>query len=293
MLKRLTQPYPILTVYKRLQIALFVGLFVFIFLITLEPFDLNLLKTDYKILKIAGYGFIGFIGLTVFYTLLPQLFLNIFDDSNWKLYKELIWLLINILIIGCFISIYESIVCICPFSILAFSETIAKTLIIGLLPVSVITLTNQNYNLRKNLKKVQSVSNSLKNIKDIDIKKPDSITIQSDISETLSFNPDNFILANAEDNYTTFSLNDKGQIKKVLLRVTLKNVEKQMDFPFVTRCHRSYLVNLLKIESINGNASGYRLEFTNINKEVPVSRQNSKIILQSIRNIEKSFGSKI
>ena len=285
MFTRLKQAYPISSIYKRLQIAFSVSLFTFFFLFILKPFDLNLQEHDYITIKIAGYGIIGFIGLLIFYVIPPQILTKIFDDLKWNLAKELIWLLFNVLIIGLLLSIYESVICTRPFSIFALVETIGKALVIGLVPITVITLINQNIQLNENLQKAKSANFNLKNIRKNNLLKPGLITVQSDISETLSFNPDDFLLAQAEDNYTTFFLEQEGKIKSTLLRITLKNTEKQLQLPFIQRCHRSYIVNLLKISTINGNANGYKLQLTNFNKEIPVSRQNSKNILQSIGNL--------
>jgi hypothetical protein len=285
MLNKLKQAYPISGTYKRLQISFFVSLFIFLFLFTLEPFDLNLLTASYKTFKIAGYGMVSLLGLIIFYVLPPQILVTTFDDTRWNLSKELMWLLLNVLIIGLLLSFYESFICIRPLSFFALFETIGKAMIIGLLPITVVTLLNQNIHLRKNLLKAQSANSNLKNIRKNNLNKHGLTTIQSDISETLSFSADDFILAQAEDNYTTFFIEQDGKIKSILLRITLKNTEMQLQFPFIQRCHRSYLVNLLKIETINGNANGYKLLLTNFSKEIPVSRQNSKSILQTIRNL--------
>jgi hypothetical protein len=285
MVNKLKQAYPISGIYKRLQISFFVSLFIFLFLFTLEPFDLNLLNASYKTLKIAGYGIVSLLGLIIFYVIPPQILITTFDDTKWNLSKELMWLLLNVLIIGLLLSFYESFICIRPLSFIALFETIGKAMIIGLLPITVVTLLNQNIHLHKNLQKAKSANSNLKNIRKNNLNKHGLITIQSDISETLSFSADDFILSQEEDNYTTFFLEQDGKIKSTLLRITLKNTEMQLQFPFIQRCHRSYLVNLLKIETINGNANGYKLLLANFSKEIPVSRQNSKSILQAIGNL--------
>lgn len=285
---KLKQAYPISGIYKRLQISFFVSLFIFLFLFTLEPFDLNLFNANYKTLKIAGYGIVSLLGLIIFYVLPPQILVTTFDDTRWNLSKELMWLLFNVLIIGLLSSLYEAAICARPPSFNALIETTGKSLIIGILPITVITLLNQNIHLHKNLQKAKSANFNLKNISQNKLNKHGLTTIQSDISETLSFSADDFILAQAEDNYTTFFLEQDGKIKSILLRITLKNTELQLQFPFIQRCHRSYLVNLLKIDSITGNANGYKLLLTNFSKEIPVSRQNSKSILQTIRNFAEA-----
>jgi hypothetical protein len=265
--------------------SIFVSLFIFLFLYILEPFDLNQIDTDYKTIRIAGYGMVSFACLLLFYVLPPKILISIFDDTRWTLSKELLWLLSIVITIGLFLSIYESLLCIRPLSFFAVFETVGKALIIGIIPITVVTMLNQNVQLRENLKRAKDAAINLKNIQQNKVQKPGIITVQSDISETLSFNPNDFLLAQAEDNYTTFFLEQEGKIKNVLLRITLKNSEKQLHFSFIQRCHRSYIINLLKIETINGNANGYKIQLTNFEKEIPVSRQNSKSILQAIAKL--------
>jgi DNA-binding LytR/AlgR family response regulator len=59
----------------------------------------------------------------------------------------------------------------------------------------------------------------------------------------------NILWAEAESNYTTI-VTTTGQF---VLSVTLHEVEKQLTAPYFMRIHRSYLVNLQCIDSIEGN----------------------------------------
>ncbi|MCH8125717.1 LytTR family transcriptional regulator [candidate division KSB1 bacterium] len=48
-------------------------------------------------------------------------------------------------------------------------------------------------------------------------------------------------------------------VKETLLRSSLKRLEQQIPFSFIVCCHRSFIINLRKVNSITGNANGYRL----------------------------------
>jgi len=59
----------------------------------------------------------------------------------------------------------------------------------------------------------------------------------------------NIYWAEAESNYTTIATTD-GQFT---LSITLQEIEKQLSAPFFIRIHRSYVINLEHVSSIEGN----------------------------------------
>ena len=55
----------------------------------------------------------------------------------------------------------------------------------------------------------------------------------------------------------------EGTLKRIPYRVTLSSFEAQLaKSSSLTRCHRSYLVNLKKVENISGNTQGLKVKAT-------------------------------
>ncbi len=80
------------------------------------------------------------------------------------------------------------------------------------------------------------------------------------------------LYAKADDNYTHLYTSDK----RYVLSATLKKTEEQLASYGFVRCHRSYLVNIKKIERLGGN-------FVQIGKdEIPVSESLRKNILERL-----------
>jgi LytTr DNA-binding domain len=52
------------------------------------------------------------------------------------------------------------------------------------------------------------------------------------------------------DNYVTIYTNDKGKLKKIMLRNTMKRLEKELEGTLIQRCHRSYMVNFENIKQV-------------------------------------------
>lgn len=54
-------------------------------------------------------------------------------------------------------------------------------------------------------------------------------------------------------------------------------------YPALYRCHRSYLVNLIYVEKVSGNALGLKLHLKGYPGEIPVSRSLNHQIEEKIR----------
>lgn len=52
------------------------------------------------------------------------------------------------------------------------------------------------------------------------------------------------------DNYVTVHTNEEGKLKKVMLRNTMKRLEKELEGTLIQRCHRSYMVNFENIKQV-------------------------------------------
>ncbi|MEM7299410.1 MAG: LytTR family DNA-binding domain-containing protein, partial [Bacteroidota bacterium] len=62
-------------------------------------------------------------------------------------------------------------------------------------------------------------------------------------------------LLESEKNYTTVYYSVEGSLKKKIMRGSLNYFQSQLPASFI-RTHRSYIVNLLAIESVSGNSQG-------------------------------------
>jgi hypothetical protein len=52
------------------------------------------------------------------------------------------------------------------------------------------------------------------------------------------------------DNYVTVYTIEKGKVKKIMLRNTMKRLEKELEGTLIHRCHRSYMVNFENIKLV-------------------------------------------
>jgi len=91
--------------------------------------------------------------------------------------------------------------------------------------------------------------------------------------DDFNLNLEDLLFVKADGNYIEITKSNHEDTTTELKRISLTQFEKQIeDYPHFFRCHRTYLVNMFKIEKVNGNSQGYLLSFHNTDTKVPVSR---------------------
>jgi hypothetical protein len=276
MFRFLKQPYPLLIFRERLIYSVVISSFIYLFLRLLEPFDLNLLESENREWIILGYAINAFLLLFIFYVSTPLVFGKLFSETKWNVWRELIWMITILCFIGIWLAIYEHLIQTRRLSLFTIFETVLKTLVIGVLPISGMVLLNQIRLLKKNIRQA-NLLNARIDYSEMRVEKSDQvITIQSDNkSEIFQGKVDDILFLVADGNYVDVHHQTLQGVKRTILRTTLSKVASQLlNKDHFIRCHRSYIVNLRQILSVNGNASGLMLSFYDTEKTVPVARRN-------------------
>ena len=65
-----------------------------------------------------------------------------------------------------------------------------------------------------------------------------------------SIKSQDILYVESTDNYVTVHTIEKGKIKKIMLRNTMKRLEKELEGTLIQRCHRSYMVNFENIKLV-------------------------------------------
>ena len=281
MLRILVQEYPApRPVLKSLIIAVLSGLFIALFLLYFEPFNLHLNTDGNKVFHMSFFGCITTFVLLFFLFVFPVLLPNLFSDKNWKLGYQMILNMLILIVIATFNSIYSNYMNSIPFGWDSYWLILSRTSVLGILPIAFITFSDYYLKVKSSL---NSASNIIKNKKEF-LKDLKEVThqISTDLkSETFSFKENDFNYAIAVGTYIDMCSLDENTLKKVTYRVTLSSFEIQVkESSNLIRCHRSYLVNLNKVKNISGNAQGLKLELINQSEIIPVSRKYIPIVDQ-------------
>jgi hypothetical protein len=108
---------------------------------------------------------------------------------------------------------------------------------------------------------------------------PAPIHFQAELgNQVLSLHPHEIIAVEAANNYAKFHFQRNGQRGSEMLRISIKNVEAQLSpFPYMLRCHRSFLINGHYLRGMAGSSRSEKLWVADL--EIPLSRTFDQSLL--------------
>ena len=98
-----------------------------------------------------------------------------------------------------------------------------------------------------------------------------------------------FLYGKAQNNYVELYYLEESQLKKFLIRSSLHNLANSINTAAITRCHRSYMVNLLAVKAIKGVNQEMTLFLDPFDIAVPVSRSYKDSVVKNLHDL-KNFG---
>ncbi|GAB7255661.1 LytR/AlgR family response regulator transcription factor [Polaribacter sp. OB-PA-B3] len=253
-------------------IALLLGTVIPVLLITLEPFD-NSNSFSYKYLILSGYSVCIIIPILIFHPI--ENYVYKIQTKRWFIVNECIYIISILFVIFIFSFFYH-------FFVISGLTSFTYELIWGFIksfgvPFTPIVVPLWLY-LRSKYGQIE--------VPDYDkssTKKVKKITINgTNKSETLTIFESDFIFAKAQQNYVDIYFNtDKGMQQKTL-RSTLSNIIKQL--PKAWQVHRSYLVNLDYLKTVEGNARKRFIRITTTEETIPISQVYYKALNKRLSN---------
>lgn len=227
-----------------------------------------------------GYGVTCAAALAVNYYLIMSCFSSFFKDSDWTVGKQILWTVWILFTISIFNSIYTTFVKPSSFSLFQLTASMLQVTLVGVFPVSAIIVLDYLRLYKKHEKQAKLLKNKINTQSLLD---ESSLTLTGTTNnELLQLQASEFLYMASADNYVEITYQFHSELKKKLLRGTLKRFEKELENPAITRCHRSYIVNLSQVLKVSGNAQGYTLTLRNNNLSIPVSRSYADQVLSRI-----------
>ncbi len=251
------------------KIVFFISVGVLGFIFVFQPVEIEKLLSKLDILYLAsGLAVSTFIVLSLNLIVLPSFFPKLFERDKWNIKKEIIWIFWTLIVIS--FSYYFFYAKLFGISFIDYSA-LWKITILGFIPIVVLIVINHNSLLRSHLKTSEQLNTKLNERKK---SKEKLVYIDSDYKkDKLILKANAIILVKAADNYVEIYFKDDEEIKKQMIRNTIKNMEEKLkDFSFIIRCHRSFIVNTKHIKKVEGNSQGYKLFFENTDMSALVSQ---------------------
>ena len=269
----LSQPYP-QSVNKwklNITISLFIGLFMLIF----QPFGITGSNNLHKAVFCFGYGFVTFVILLIDLHLIPFFFPSLFENKRWTVLKQIIWLVFIIFSIGLGNYVYTSVL-FSFWNLHYFLLFQVYTFVVGIIPIVVLTIIQQNVLLAQNFKSAQEFNSSLNRKKEARSDERVCLTADNE-RDRFEIELSHLLYIESTGNYIEIFYTKEEKLKSALLRSTLKRTELQLEhYPSMQKCHRAFVVNIDKITQVKSNAQGLRLTLIDTETEIPVSRNFSK-----------------
>ncbi len=288
MFRLLRQPYPIEEpAGVALRRAVLIGVFVGLFLLVFQPFGIADWVTPYKTLKILGYGIVSFVVTAIHFLVWPRLFPATFSDRVWTVGKAILLIVTNILLITVANRLYLIALTGDQPSAGGWLNMLVITFLIGIFPSVGAVVAGYVIRLRQYVRQaaelpVHAPVPAVAKPVHAELTEATSLTLVADNEkDTITLQPNELLYIESSDNYCTVVYLKNSQPVKPLLRSSLSRLEGQIDRADVVRCHRSFVVNLERVEKVTGNAQGYKLHFFDGQFQIPVARKyNDSLVAQ-------------
>ncbi|WP_405610167.1 LytR/AlgR family response regulator transcription factor [Polaribacter sp. Asnod1-A03] len=253
-------------------IALLLGTVIPVLLITLEPFD-NSNSFSYKYLILSGYAVCIIIPILIFHPI--ENYVYKIQTKRWFIINECIYIISTLFVIFIFSFFYHFLVI---SGLTSFTYELIWDFIKSFgVPFTPIVVPLWLY-LRSKYGQIE--------VPDYDKssnKKVKKITINgTNKSETLTIFESDFIFAKAQQNYVDIYFNTNKGMQQKTLRSTLSNIIKQL--PKAWQVHRSYLVNLDYLKTVEGNARKRFIRITTTEEAIPISQVYYKALNKRLSN---------
>lgn len=132
-------------------------------------------------------------------------------------------------------------------------------------------LENQLVSYKKNVRK--HLTEELLNIED------------ENGNNELSIRLDQFLYAEASNQYVLVHYVSNNELKKRIIRTRLKSLEERFAMLPIKRCHRSYLVNLINVNYLQKKGGTYAVVIEHVQKiNIPVSKSYLMQIKEEIKS---------
>ncbi|MEX0648599.1 MAG: LytTR family DNA-binding domain-containing protein [Balneolaceae bacterium] len=154
----------------------------------------------------------------------------------------------------------------------------------GLLVVVLIVIANYLFLLNRTSRKADAWNELVHSFREKKRDDPEiTLTSRNNLQDSVTFRLSDFIFARGDRKRVKICLREKdGDVSIRIIQSSLADVETQTAiYHEIKRVHPSYIVNVKKINSLSGNAQGYKLALPGKEEPVPVARKY-------IRNFEKS-----
>jgi hypothetical protein len=274
----LNRPFPLVVSFRiKMLYILFFGIFISLFILFFKPFGLYSVGHPTLYYYAFAYGITSSVSLSISSFVLTWLFPGYFSKQKWNIGRQICFML-------CFFVIFSMCNWVCYFylnmkEITGFTpiSIVSVSFALGIIPSIVYILIVE----RQYFKALHSVRSDNYTLKDLDIVS-DVVFCSSNNNQKFTYKSTDIHCIKGCGNYFIVYYEFQNGIRQQIIRNTLTSAEKKLNTKEFIRCHKSFIVNSNKIEVIKGNRKDMKLNISNLEFDIPVSRTLSKKDFESL-----------
>ncbi len=242
-------------------------IFSIFFLNVFVPFNINRWSRDSgfdQFIRLSGFGIIGGVVLSI-----SQLFIRkLFGVDHFRIWTFTLWFCGELFSMAFLFIVYQSNHGIDFIQLIKeMPDSIRYTLLSILIPYS-LALLFITLNIQKSKFETLKVNTVIPVFEPKLFDFPDEKGVIR-----FSIAPDQILYFESADNYLIIFYLNNGKLSKQILRNTLKNIELLVAGSFMKKCHRSFMINLQKIEFVDYDKACCRIKLIGVIEPIPVSRK--------------------
>ena len=270
----------------------FVLIFSFFFMAIYTPFS-NTSWIGVDTWRHLGMSVAFYIGALLFLYTSKFLMILVQRRRNIHLWVYVLWVFSEILILSLFYTIFTiAIVKDTPNSpmIMVFSKALGCMILIMAIPYTIMTLYAAYKAKTEELELLQYQLNLATNNQ---VAFPSLINLH-DYNGVLklTISADSLYYMESQDNYVKIYYENQGKLLSYMLRCRTKAVEENLAETNMVRCHRSFMVNIIKINHIKKDGKSRYIVLSNPDiKPVPVSKSYFKNLVERIEKYNATAAS--
>ena len=215
---------------------------------------------------------------------------HVLSKSNFTLYKYILWVIAEIVIISLFYTYFTFVFV--PSVDESVGYLLAKAfgciLLIIAIPYTILTLYAAYKSKTEELDMLQY---KLSLSSEPSVMYPSLVNLYDyNGALKLTINSETLYYMESQDNYVKIYYENHGKLLSYMLRSRTKTIEENLAETSMVRCHRSYMVNVMKINHIKkGGKARYIVLSNNEIKPIPVSKSYFKNLVEKIDKYNSSI----
>ncbi len=261
----------------RITLAVTSGVFTFVFLLFFQPFGVNNYRPDEKITVLLTSVLFVFSSIATGTILLMEFVVYPWLFSKKQPKKYLVWIVMEFVVTASATFMFYNIIG--NFHDFYLASYFKHILEIG--SVLVIPFVGTHFYFRHS-KVVHDYKNVL-SISGNNLKREDIILLSGEYkNDQIALPLQSIQYIQSENNYASLHYLEDNMPRKYMIRATLTGLEKKLGCYTIIRINRSFMVNLMHLETFKNDSGKLKLKLSNVPKTFEVSKSYRVKVVQQL-----------